>query len=988
MPENQNTNQQQKQAVSKIDWTRKGFGWVPDYPDIRDFFPFPAPNGKDSRIQKVIQKDGVTDAIDDLTENLVRIVRLLKQKFNQADEPAKEIDDSLQEALEALENKANAGVRFNTAKVYRVLSNRISNTSSNKDQEQEILQLKKNLYSIQDELFSKEFRKLFPRGSEEEIGWLTSVEFCEKTVELVKDFQKKLNLRADGIVGINTFLTLERYLSFRDLMEDERDTFIKTQPNAEYLKEVRKEEILQLKQCLKKLLNITSLRRLDKNSGQTVDNWLREKKFDPQTTHFVKLFQKKAGLQPSGIVRYDTFLMLRKYYAHPECFNQIAKLSNSGLAEKPDCAKPTVVENPAKLVTTSSLIPDQLFGELIDQLYCEWCGRPNATEGIFPDEITVNDLIDRVNVPKDDSINQICENTGFNLVTCESVALDKSSFSTYVSPHVGGYVEDDRRNARMNCILDQIRSRSACRNVKVTRQEFVKLCKSEFIIIDPIVSVILITVSPLASRSSPKIAMLDGITQFKSLLTVDISSAHQHATNAYLPKLARKALYKAKSILETEKEELENLIKSCKKDIFTSGSASGNPRHELANSLCQKENSILIYYSFLQLIFERWLSESDKDDNESDKGDNEFEKKEHFQLVLAEEVIGEEEYFKLQPGETSSEKIDFTTTADKTRFRVAESASPKEGQCSVFEENSSSRRSEIILPVASSATRLKDSKLNQKQFYFLLPGAVDLSYWCSPVEDQQGLNTCTAFAGIGLLEYFAKRTFGEYEDLSALFLYKSARDLRQRYGDVGAPLRDIMRSMILFGVPPEKYWPYRPENLDHEPPTFCYSYAQNYQTLKYFRLDPADLSPNNLLLKVKAVLAAGFPCMFGFTAYSSIYDEANIENGYIPFPDPNRDRVVGGHAVVAVGYNDHKCIPYADGTRRAGALLIRNSWGREWGVEGYGWLPYDYVLKGLTADWWSLLKAEWFGRGYFGLEARDPGDPPGRDNVTTTVSGR
>ena len=116
--------------------------------------------------------------------------------------------------------------------------------------------------------------------------------------------------------------------------------------------------------------------------------------------------------------------------------------------------------------------------------------------------------------------------------------------------------------------------------------------------------------------------------------------------------------------------------------------------------------------------------------------------------------------------------------------------------------------------------------------------------------------------------------------------------------------------------------------------------------------------------------------MFGFTAYTSIYEEENVKNGFIPFPNRKRDRVAGGHAVMAVGYNDFKPLPYPDGTERSGALLIRNSWGREWGLGGYGWLPYDYVLNGLTGDWWSLLKAEWFGQGYFGLEARNPGDPP------------
>ncbi|KAM3100195.1 C1 family peptidase [Phormidesmis sp. 146-35] len=260
-----------------------------------------------------------------------------------------------------------------------------------------------------------------------------------------------------------------------------------------------------------------------------------------------------------------------------------------------------------------------------------------------------------------------------------------------------------------------------------------------------------------------------------------------------------------------------------------------------------------------------------------------------------------------------------------------------------------------------------------KKVYLFLPEFVDLSFWCSEIEDQGSLNSCTAHAGVALTEYFAKRSFDRYVDVSPLFLYKVTRDLMHRQGDAGASVRETMKAMVLFGVPPEEYWSYPEHSADEDPSPFCYSFAQTYQALKYFRLDYAGISKYALLTQIQITLVAGFPCMFGFTIYSSIYSDVNMRKGYIPYPG-KADKVEGGHAVVAVGYDDSKIIENADGRQSIGALLIRNSWGTAWGEGGYGWLPYDYVSDGLTADWWSLVRSEWFETGQFGVGASDLGD--------------
>jgi len=246
-----------------------------------------------------------------------------------------------------------------------------------------------------------------------------------------------------------------------------------------------------------------------------------------------------------------------------------------------------------------------------------------------------------------------------------------------------------------------------------------------------------------------------------------------------------------------------------------------------------------------------------------------------------------------------------------------------------------------------------------------LPASVDLREWCSPVEDQGQLGSCTAQAGVGVIEYYERKAFSRHIDASRLFLYKVTRNLMKMRGDTGAYLRSTIGAMVLFGVPPEEYWPYTDDEkgFDNEPPAFCYSFAQNYKTLKYYRHDPPSASPEAIVNKVKTYLAASHPAMFGFTVYSST--EQASTTGRIPFPS-RRDKIEGGHAVVTVGYDDKMKIKnrYAD-EETVGALLIRNSWGKDWGEKGYGWLPYEYIMKGLAEDFWSVLKKEWIDTGEF-----------------------
>jgi C1A family cysteine protease len=238
-----------------------------------------------------------------------------------------------------------------------------------------------------------------------------------------------------------------------------------------------------------------------------------------------------------------------------------------------------------------------------------------------------------------------------------------------------------------------------------------------------------------------------------------------------------------------------------------------------------------------------------------------------------------------------------------------------------------------------------------------LPQVWDLSQWFSPIERQQRLNDCSAFAVVALVEYYERRLFQSHTDVSIRFLYRTTRKLLQseawEEGDSGATLRATMKALAQLGVPPEKHWPYDESKFDEEPSAFCYALAQNRKAVSYFRLDSEGVQGKKLLNRVKQFLYSGFPVALSFNLYEGGYD---YQTGEFLLPGPG-DQAKTGHSVVAVGFDNER-----KSAGQKGALKIRNCWGSWWGEGGYGWLPYRYVTNvGLSGDYWCLIEQNFTG---------------------------
>ena len=222
-----------------------------------------------------------------------------------------------------------------------------------------------------------------------------------------------------------------------------------------------------------------------------------------------------------------------------------------------------------------------------------------------------------------------------------------------------------------------------------------------------------------------------------------------------------------------------------------------------------------------------------------------------------------------------------------------------------------------------------------------LPERVDHTPDMSPVKDQGQLGSCVGFAVSAMKECQEKKEHDEelakgkrgrkkIYDYSESWVYWNAKKIDAWPGEEGTSIRYAMKVLQKIGVPTEKGWPYKDVGDIGEPKAWADMVARWALIDSYWRvynLNELRIALNN------GPVPIGIPCFYEIFFVGA--------DGYVPYPD-NPDQIYGGHAVCAVAYNN-----------RTQLVKFKNSWGKGWGADGYGYLPYKYISDFLWDAWAS-----------------------------------
>lgn len=214
------------------------------------------------------------------------------------------------------------------------------------------------------------------------------------------------------------------------------------------------------------------------------------------------------------------------------------------------------------------------------------------------------------------------------------------------------------------------------------------------------------------------------------------------------------------------------------------------------------------------------------------------------------------------------------------------------------------------------------------------------------VWDQLTTGSCTGH-GVTAAKMYARAKQGlPFVDLSRLFPYWNARVAEgSQDSDSGAVIADVVAATQALGDCPYTDLPTDANLVTVAPSAEAFSDALAHKALSATRVW-GSAGPGLEYHTKHCISVLGLPVVYGITVYESFESDEVAKSGIVPIPGPS-EQVLGGHCIVAVGYDD-----------AAQLVLSRNSWGTDWGQAGYFQIPYGYIFNPDYSDDFHAITLE------------------------------